>query len=246
VNNAQSSLTYQEIKLALQRGIFELQGEFLYGSNRTFLCDLHYEQQLYQCVYKPARGERPLWDFETGTLPNREVAASLVDELLGWYMVPPCVIRDDGVFGLGSLHWFIDHDPQQHYFTLTEEQKTSLQRVVLFDVLVNNADRKAGHFLLDESGKIWLIDHGLCFHAEDKLRTVVWDFAGMEIPQEIRSDFQRLQQRLLQEKELQVEFLALMNEEEYLAVKERLEQILSWTTYPDPSEERRMIPWPLI
>ena len=246
MNNAQPSLTNEEIVLALQHGTFELQGEFLYGSNRTFLCDLMYEGQTLGCVYKPARGERPLWDFETGTLPKREVAAYLVDQILGWHQVPPCVIREDGMFGLGSLHWFIDHDPQQHYFTFTEEQKIGLQRVVLFDELINNADRKAGHFLLDDQQKIWLIDHGLCFHTEDKLRTVVWDFAGMEIPDEIMADFMHLQQQLSADDGLQNKFLALINEEEYLAFQERLGEILSWKTYPNPSEERRMIPWPLI
>ena len=246
MNNAQPSLTYQEIVLALQHGTFELQGEFLYGSNRTFLCDLQYKEQTMGCVYKPARGENPLWDFETGTLPNREVAACLLDQLLGWYQVPPCVIREDGPFGLGSLHWFVDHDPQQHYFTFSEAQKTGLQRVVLFDVLINNADRKGGHFLLDKHEKIWLIDHGLCFHNEEKLRTVVWDFAGLDIPDEIMADFKNLHQRLSTEEGLQNEFLTLINEEEYLAFQERLGEILSWKIYPNPSEERRMIPWPLI
>jgi uncharacterized repeat protein (TIGR03843 family) len=235
-----------EIVLALQHGTFELQGEFLYGSNRTFLCDLHYQGQTMGCVYKPARGERPLWDFETGTLPNREAAAYLVDGLLGWNQVPPCVIRGDGLFGLGSLHWFVEHDPQQHYFTFSEEQKQGLQRVVLFDYLINNADRKGGHFLLDEQGKIWLIDHGLCFHEEDKLRTVVWDFAGMEIPPDILQDVLSFSARLSSEETIQQDFLSLLNDEEFSAFQDRLEEIISWKNYPIPSEDRRMIPWPLI
>ncbi|MBI9048011.1 MAG: SCO1664 family protein [Anaerolineaceae bacterium] len=246
MNKAQPVVSNKEIELALQHGSFALQGEFLYGSNRTFLCDLTYEEETMNCVYKPARGERPLWDFETGSLPGREAAAYLVDTLLGWHVVPPCVIRNDGPFGLGSLHWFIEHDPQQHYFTFTEQQKQTLQRVVLFDVLINNADRKGGHFLLDAQDKIWLIDHGLCFHTEDKLRTVIWDFAGEAIPEEITADMKTLQQHINQDEMTRKDFLALIDEHEFSAIEERLAQIVMMKTYPAPSEERRMIPWPLV
>ena len=234
------------IRLALQHGAFELQGEFLYGSNRTFLCDLTYQDQSFGCVYKPARGERPLWDFESGSLARREVAAYLLDSFLGWQSVPVCVYREDGPFGAGSLHWFVEHDPSQHYFTFPEEVKAQLQFVVLFDLLINNADRKAGHFLLDQQGKIWLIDHGLCFHVEEKLRTVVWEFAGQKIPTSLLQDIALLLQRLNDVAEIKNELLDLISLDEYEALNQRAKQILTMDTFPDPSEERRMFPWPLV
>jgi hypothetical protein len=243
-----SSITPNQsnIRLALQNGAFELQGEFLYGSNRTFLCALSYQDQKFGCVYKPARGERPLWDFESGSLARREVAAYLLDSLLGWNAVPVCVYRKDGPFGEGSLHWFVEHDPAQHYFTFSAEIKARLQFVVLFDLLINNADRKAGHFLLDEHSKIWLIDHGLCFHVEEKLRTVVWDFAGQKIPKPLLADIVRMMERLSSEPEIKDELLTLISVEEYEALCQRAEAILLMKKFPNPSEERRMIPWPLV
>jgi hypothetical protein len=238
--------THQNSQLALQHGTFDLQGEFLYGSNRTFLCSLSYQQQSYGCVYKPARGERPLWDFETGSLARREVAAYLVDTALGWHSVPPCVYRQDGPLGPGSLHWFIEHDPAQHYFTFPEAIRGKLQFVVLFDLLINNADRKAGHFLLDEHEKIWLIDHGLSFHVEDKLRTVVWDFAGQPIPQSLRSDIAQLNSRLSSDENFKADLMTLISADEYVALGMRTQSILMMETFPAPSEDRRMIPWPLV
>ena len=234
------------IQLALQQGAYELQGEFLYGSNRTFLCTLTYQDQTFGCVYKPARGERPLWDFESGSLARREVAAYLLDSLLGWHAVPVCVYRKEGPFGAGSLHWFVEHDPALHYFTFPDEIKAQLQFVVLFDWLINNADRKAGHFLLDEHGKIWLIDHGLCFHVEEKIRTVVWEFAGQKIPASLLQDIARLLQRLSDEVEIKEKLLALISLEEYEALLQRAKSILTMETFPNPSEERRMFPWPLV
>ena len=245
MNEAQITLSTEEIELALQNGDYALQGEFLFGSNRTFLCTLQYQDLEINCVYKPARGERPLWDFETGSLPRREVAAYKIDKALGWQSVPPCVLRQEGPFGPGSLHWFVEHDPNQHYFTFTDEIKQSLDFVPLFDMLINNADRKGGHFLLDEQGQVWLIDHGLCFHEEDKLRTVVWDFAGQEIPAHWLADLQRLQQ-ILADTAYHKELLALISPTEYEALLVRLDGLLALTHYPLPSEERRMFPWPLV
>lgn len=245
MNEAPITFSFDEIELALQNGDYALQGEFLYGSNRTFLCSLSYKEMEMKCVYKPSRGERPLWDFETGSLPMREVAAYTIDKSLGWHCVPPCVLRDKGPFGAGSLHWFVEHDPNQHYFTFSAEIKQSLGFVALFDLLINNADRKGGHFLLDEQNQVWLIDHGLCFHEEDKLRTVVWDFAGQEIPAHWLDDLRRLQQALAGD-ELRNRLLALISQVEFGAMLVRLDGLLALTHYPLPSEERRMFPWPLV
>jgi uncharacterized repeat protein (TIGR03843 family) len=148
-------------------------------------------------IYKPRRGERPLWDFPDGTLCQREVAAFLVSEVLGWHMVPPTVLRD-GPHGVGSAQLYVEHDPEQNYFTFPAKYRDQLMRIALFDHLVNNADRKGGHCLLDASGQIWAIDHGICFHTQPKLRTVIWDFAGESIPPALLKSLQNLCHRINQ------------------------------------------------
>jgi hypothetical protein len=142
-------------------------------------------------VYKPSKGEQPLWDFPENSLAWREVAAYLVSEALGWNFVPYTILRDEGPFGPGSLQQFIDYDPNYHYFTFKDEDKARLRPVVLFDLLLNNADRKGSHVIIQKrTRKMFLIDHGLCFHEEDKLRTVIWDFAGQPMPPELLADLE--------------------------------------------------------
>ena len=168
----------------LQNGEITIKGEFVWGSNYTFLAEVCQEAQVVQSVYKPSRGERPLWDFPAASLARREAAAYVVSEALGWELVPPTVYRKKAPIGPGSLQLFIEHDPELHYFNLGEADKQRLRPVVLFDLLINNADRKGSHLLYDNHHHLWLIDHGICFHAEDKLRTVIWDFAGEPIPEQ--------------------------------------------------------------
>ncbi len=122
------------------------------------------------------------------SLAKREVAAWMVSQALGWQLVPPTVYRRKGPFGKGSLQLFIPHDPNRHYFSMTDAEKESLKVVTVFDLLINNADRKGSHILWDESGHLWAIDHGICFHRDYKLRTVIWDFIGQPIPQEFLED----------------------------------------------------------
>jgi hypothetical protein len=167
-----------QVLQALHKGTLTMQGQFLRGSNYTFLADLAFDGQEYQVVYKPSRGEQPLWDFPNGTLARREVAAYLVSEEAGWKMVPPTVYRRSGPLGPGSVQLYIEHDPTYHYFNFDEKDHQRLRPVMLFDWLINNADRKGSHVFIDGQDHIWLIDHGLCFHVDDKLRTVIWDFAG--------------------------------------------------------------------
>ncbi len=134
-------------------------------------------------VYKPRQGESPLWDFPTGSLYKREEAAFLVSDALGWHLVPPTVSRK-GDFGMGMVQFYIEHDPEEHFFTFRDPWDEQLTRLILFDVLINNADRKGGHVLREQSGaKLWAIDHGVTFHEEYKLRTVIWELAGESIPQ---------------------------------------------------------------
>ena len=158
-----------------------------WSSNATFLVNASLDDIEVPAVYKPQRGERPLWDFPEGTLCNREVAAYELSEALGWSIVPETVLRD-GPYGVGMVQRFIDHDPDDHYFTLLEAHPDDFQRFAAFDVLANNADRKGGHCLqAKRDGHIWGIDHGLTFHVVDKLRTVIWDFAGEPVPEGIVS-----------------------------------------------------------
>ncbi|MBA4380564.1 MAG: hypothetical protein C0393_07825, partial [Anaerolinea sp.] len=186
MNDNQLSAT-NELKQALENGEIALQGQFILGSNYTFLATVNHEGQKLPAVYKPMRGEQPLWDFPEASLAGHEVAAYLVSEALGLGFVPLTVLRD-GPFGPGSLQQFIDYNPNYHYFTFTPTDRQRLRPAALFDLLVNNADRKGSHFLIQKRlRRLYLIDHGLCFHEEDKLRTVLWDYAGEAIAEDLLS-----------------------------------------------------------
>ncbi|HEY4610725.1 MAG TPA: SCO1664 family protein, partial [Ilumatobacteraceae bacterium] len=170
----------------LSCGEIEVVGRMPWSSNSTFLVDVRCGSEHAKAIYKPLRGERPLWDFEPG-LHRREVAAYHLSEVLGFDLVPPTVLRD-GPYGEGSMQWFVDVDHRQHYFTIHEERPDlhdKLRAVAVFDLLANNTDRKSGHVLIDADDHIWGIDHGLCFAADFKLRTVVWEFGGETIDQSL-------------------------------------------------------------
>lgn len=168
----------------LRRGAVEVRGLFRLGSNDTFLCEVKSESGSLPAVYKPTRGERPLWDFPGGSLGKREAAAFELDRLTGWDFVPPTVFRSEGPLGPGSFQEYLDLDLEQNYFMVRDQDPDVLRRVAVFDILINNADRKAMHVVRDDSGAVRLIDHGVCFHKEWKLRTVIWDFAGEALPQD--------------------------------------------------------------
>ena len=240
---------------ALQEGTLDVQGEFMWGSNYTFLIKVTHEDINLQAVYKPTRGTRPLWDFPPASLPRREVAAYLVSEALGWKFVPTTIFRQDGPYGPGSLQLFIEHDPEYHYFKFTETDRQRLRPVVLFDILVNNADRKGSHVLLDSGGHLWLIDHGICFHTKGKLRTVIWDFAGEMIPDDLYADLRQFRKLLTIDNDLQpgaktsqlVRNLSVfLSNEEISAVAQRTERLLESAQFPDPDSDRRHYPWPAV
>ncbi len=232
---------------ALQRATLHLEGQFIYGSNYTFMVLCQSGEAAFKAVYKPSHGERPLWDFPTGTLSQREVAAYLISKALGWDLVPPTVFRiDDAPLGPGSLQLFIDHDPEKHYFNLDRGQKIHLPKVMLFDHLINNADRKAGHILISLEGRLFLIDHGLSFHVEDKLRTVVWDHAGKPIPQALCQDLARVLLELTSGADLHVDLESLLQPEEIAAMQRRGQALLDGGKFPLPPEDRRAYPWPLV
>ena len=176
----------------LTRGELTVKGRLPWSSNATLLVEATLNGATALGVYKPERGERPLWDFPSG-LFRRELAAWHLSEALGWGLVPLTVPRD-GPYGEGSVQLFIAADFEQHYFTLREDERhhDRLRRICAFDLVTNNADRKSGHCLLGEDGTIYAIDNGLCFHVEPKLRTVIWEFADEPLPPAILDDLKRL------------------------------------------------------
>lgn len=234
----------------LRTGDLAIKGEFLWGSNYTFLAEVSREGEMLQAVYKPSKGERPLWDFPSATLARREVAAYRVSQALEWGLVPPTVFRLKGPLGAGSLQLFVEHDPEYHYFNFTPEDIQRLRPVVLFDILINNADRKGSHILRDDAGALWLIDHGVCFHVEDKLRTVIWDFVGEAIPEELCRDLTRLAELLRPvdggQSPLAVELLEYLSRGEIRALAARANQLVTTGVFPAPDPYRRPFPWPQI
>ena len=234
-----------ELQIVLEQGELELEGQFMLGSNYTFLVKLHYAGQEFQAVYKPSQGEQRLWDFPDNTLAQREVAAYLLSQHLGWGFVPLTVLRDEAPYGPGSLQRFVPYDPNYHYFNFSDEDKALLRPVALFDLLINNADRKGSHILFEQdSHAIWLIDHGLCFHQEDKLRTVIWDFAGEEIPSNFLDDLDRLRADLTRDIGLPADLKQVLSPDEVSALDARAERLLAERIFPIPPEDRRAFPYP--
>jgi uncharacterized repeat protein (TIGR03843 family) len=239
-------MTDSPLETLLTQGKISLTGQFVWGSNYTFLVEVAGEGGPIAAVYKPARGERPLWDFPSGSLASREVAAYRVSRALGWDLVPLTVLREDGPAGQGSLQVFVDADPERHYFTFSDDEKQRLRPVAAFDLLINNADRKGGHVLLSPGGHLWLIDHGVCFHEEEKLRTVVWDFAGEPIPAQILEDVERFRAGMASRGPLRESLQGLLSRQEIAALSRRAEGIVASGVFPLPSDDRRPYPWPLV
>ncbi len=216
------------------------------GSNYTFLVDVKHEGQTFPVVYKPSRGEQPLWDFPDNTLAQREVAAYLISEALGFHFVPLTTLREDGPYGPGSLQQYIEYDPEYHYFTFSDEDKQLLRPVVLFDLLVNNADRKGSHVFFDASHKLWAIDHGICFHEEDKLRTVIWDFAGESIPDELLFPLSSFLSLLSSTHKLRALLKPYLSPGEVARLGSRAKALLRSRVFPHPPPGRRAFPYPPI
>jgi hypothetical protein len=215
-------------------------------SNYTYLAQVNGPDGTQTlAVYKPAQGETPLDDFPDGTLGKREVAAYLVSAALGWNVVPLTVYRADGPHGPGSLQQFIVADLREHYFSLMPARASTFRTMAAFDVIVNNADRKSGHCLLDREGHIWGVDNGLTFHPLPKLRTVIWEFGGEEIPTNLRQDAERLAGELLAGRGWVKELRTLITGPEIRALAQRARRVADGGRYPEPSS-RWAYPWPLI
>jgi hypothetical protein len=227
----------------LEEGGLEVLGRIPWASNATLLAKVCQDGLEGLVVYKPARGEQPLWDFPEGTLYRREVAAYLVSEQLGWGLVPLTVVREDGPFGAGSLQRFVDADLEVTAFELVERGDPAMRLVAAFDVVINNADRKAGHCLLVPGGRVWAIDHGVCFHVEPKLRTVLWDFAGQRLPRRLLDDLRGLVSAL--DGELGERLAGILAPAEIEALTRRAERLTRSGRFPHPVG-RRPYPWPLV
>ena len=235
-------ITPELSRVVLEKGVIELKGQFTRGNNYTFLVNVSYEGNEVLAVYKPMRGEQPLWDFPENTLARREVCAYLVSQTLGFGMVPFTLLRD-GPLGAGSLQQYIDHDPNYHYFNFKPAELERLRPVVLFDLLINNADRKGSHILVQKrTRKLYLIDHGLCFHIEDKLRTVVWNFASQPIPVDLLAALASLRAQA----DLPALLAPFLSPEEGAALVQRADTLLADGRFPFPPGGRRAFPYPPV
>jgi len=227
----------------LTEGEMEVHGRIAGSSNATLLVTCRADGDELLAVYKPHKGERPLWDFPGG-LFRREVAAFALSEALGWGLVPITVLRPDGPFGEGSVQRFVHEDGTSHYFTLRDDPAWHpvLQKLCAFDVVANNADRKSGHVLLAEE-RLWGIDNGLCFNEEDKLRTVIWDFGGEPIAPADREALATLAHDGLPDT-----VSGLLTPEEVAATMDRVAWLLHLGALPELVDDGDWppYPWPLV
>lgn len=232
----------QEAHLLLRHGAITEAEQIPWGSNYTFVVSLRFEGLEGRAVYKPRRGERPLWDFPSGTLYRREFAAFLASQALGWPFIPPTVVRD-GPYGVGSVQLFVEADPPRSIRELQESSELDLARIAAFDIITNNADRKAGHILRDGDGKVWGIDHGLCFNVDPKVRTVLLHYCAQPVPEAVLSEL-----RVFREDSSRIESLLstlspVITEEEAALFLRRADWMIEHGTYPSLSGYRN-VPWP--
>jgi uncharacterized repeat protein (TIGR03843 family) len=254
----------------LRHGELELEGRLVDASNTTLRAFLTADGVSARCVYKPVRGERPLWDFPDGTLAGREVGAYLVSRAAGWDVVPPTVLRD-GPLGVGACQLWIDEpdgaeplvgfvpvrrlrtgwfrvmsaqDESGRAYALAHADDIRLARLAVFDAVVNNADRKGGHVLVDAGDRVYGVDHGVCFHVEDKLRTVLWGWADGPLPDWAGEDLERLAGAL--EGDLGVALATHLTGPEIAAARHRVAGLRAAGRFPLPPADWPAVPWPPI
>lgn len=251
----------------LTRGELTVRGQVREASNAVLYCAVAYDGREAHCVYKPIAGESPLWDFPDGDLASREVAAYLVSEATGWGLVPPTVLRD-GPYGRGMCQLWIEADPGTPLLALVEEEEPGpgwkavaeaqvgegrtallvhadderLRRLAVLDAVINNADRKGGHLLPTADGRLYGIDHGVTFHTEDKLRTLLWGWAGEALTPDAGAALKRLGEALAGD--LGARLAGLLTEAETAALRERVAALLADGRHPGPSGTWPAIPWP--
>jgi uncharacterized repeat protein (TIGR03843 family) len=245
IEPGRSSLSASATLAALEKGDVMVEGLMPECSNYTFLARVTHAGGEVLAVYKPQRGETPLHDFPSGTLCLRERAAYLVSMALGWDIVPATVMRAEAPLGLGSLQLFVEADLREHYFTLAARRRDVFERFAAFDCVINNADRKAGHCLLDGDGHVWGVDQGLSFHALPKLRTVIWDYAGDPVPPPLLANVAALAESLTTTEAWVTELRTLLHPREVEALGERARALVRAGVFPHPRSDRSF-PWPPI
>ncbi|MFC8920823.1 SCO1664 family protein [Streptomyces sp. NPDC057116] len=255
----------------LTSGELTVRGQIREASNAVLFCSVAYEGQEADCVYKPVAGERPLWDFPDGTLAQREVAAYEVSEATGWGLVPPTVLRD-GPFGPGMVQLWMEGDPSASLLALVDDEEAGegwkavglaqvdedrtallvhaddvrLRRLAVLDAVINNGDRKGGHLLPAPDGKLYAIDHGVTFNVDDKLRTLLWGWAGEPLPQEALDVLARLDASLAPGAPLATRLAELITPAEVAAVRARVGALRTSGRHPEPSGQWPAIPWPPV
>ena len=232
----------ESVLRVLREGELKILGQLIDASNGSLLCDIEHDGSKFQCIYKPRAGERPLWDFATGTLSHREVAAYLVSQALGWNIVPPTVWRS-GPFGPGMVQQWIDVDLNVDIVGLLRSDEPLLERIAVFDVVINNADRKGGHLLPTSDGSLYGIDHGVSFAVDDKLRTLLWQWEGEVIPEDLLRELAGLRESL-GNSTLRVQLDEHLAAEEVHAIEARIDHLLRTRRHPVPADDRPAIPWP--
>ena len=229
---------------AMQSGELSVTGRLVDASNATLYGVIKSidgaESDEIRVIYKPVAGERPLWDFPDGNLANREYAAFLISEIAKWNLVPTTILRE-GPFGPGMVQQWIDIDETVDLALFYSQDKPLLRKLALFDAVINNTDRKIGHLLPTADGKLMGCDHGVTFHHEDKLRTVLWQWAGMALSDQEIIELRKLVEGILKER---VVFQELLTEIELQALFARIDRLISSGIFPEPSDEWPAVPWP--
>jgi uncharacterized repeat protein (TIGR03843 family) len=225
----------------LQVGTVKVEGRLVDASNATLLTEIELAGEVVRAIYKPISGERPLWDFQSGTLAFRERAAYLISEAMGFHLVPLTILRD-GPFGMGAFQIWIEIDESIDLALYYREVNEHLRKVALFDAVINNTDRKIGHLLPSQTGNLFICDHGVTFHEEDKLRTVLWQWSGHPLSEDELATLRNLRDSI---KVQQIAELShLLSAVEIEALEMRIERLIAEAIFPEPNPDRPSVPWP--
>jgi hypothetical protein len=225
----------------LEEGIVKVEGRLVDASNATLFTEIELNGQSVRAIYKPISGERPLWDFQSGTLAFRERAAYLLSEAMGFHLVPLTILRD-GPFGEGAFQLWIDIDESVDLTLYFREINENLRKVTLFDAVINNTDRKIGHLLPDQTGHLYVCDHGVTFHEEDKLRTVLWQWSGQSLNADEIAILSSLR-NVVADGSI-AELPHLLSAIEIDALLMRVDRLIAESIFPEPNPEWPAVPWP--
>jgi len=224
----------------LKTGVINVTGRLVDASNATLFASISSNSAEGQCIYKPIAGERPLWDFPDGQLAHREYAAFLISEILSLHIVPPTVLRN-GPFGIGMVQLWIDIDEEIDLAQYFSQDNPQLRTMALFDAIINNTDRKIGHLLPDKTGHLYGCDHGVTFHSEYKLRTVLWQWAGESM---LDSEIEILEKAIYEFAQIEEALNDYLTQDELIALEIRIRELLESGTFPLPNPDWPSIPWP--